>query len=253
MNRISDYNVIILAAGEGKRLRPFTNEIPKSMVKIDGMSLIERQIKVIKKVGLEKIIIVGGYKSNLLKKYGDVLIINDDYNISNMVHTLFCAEKYIKNNVIISYGDIVYSENILKKLMRCKDSISTTIDLDWENYWRLRHENILDDAETLILDECGFINELGKKPKSIEEIQGQYMGLIKLNKIGSEIFVQNYLSKNRKEYQNAYMTAFLQDIIDNNNKVKAVPISGEWVEIDTIDDLKSSYNVQRIKNIFTSK
>ena len=59
---------IILAAGEGKRLRPYTNNKPKCMVEIEGKSLIDRQINVLNKNGIDDIIIIGGYKSEMLKE-----------------------------------------------------------------------------------------------------------------------------------------------------------------------------------------
>ena len=55
------------------------------------------------------------------------------------------------------------------------------IDMNWEKLWRLRNENILEDAETLKLDADQNIVEVGKQPKSLNEIQGQYMGLIKFS------------------------------------------------------------------------
>ena len=59
---------IILAAGEGKRLRPYTNNTPKCMVEIEGKSLIDRQINVLNKNGIDDIIIIGGYKSEFRKR-----------------------------------------------------------------------------------------------------------------------------------------------------------------------------------------
>ena len=83
---------IILAAGEGKRLRPLTNDRPKAMVKLFGMTLLERQINTFKNCGINDIIVVGGYKDEIInfpniKKYKNV-----DYDSTNMVETLFCAK-----------------------------------------------------------------------------------------------------------------------------------------------------------------
>ena len=60
---------VILAAGLGSRLRPFTNEVPKAMVKYRGQEIIAHQIDTLKKVGIKNIIIVTGYKSEILEKY----------------------------------------------------------------------------------------------------------------------------------------------------------------------------------------
>jgi choline kinase len=84
--------VILLVAGEGKRLRPYTLDKPKCMVEIDGVSLIDRQLAVLKSEGLDNIVMIGGYKSEMLKKYGIKLKNNPRYFETNMVWTLFCAE-----------------------------------------------------------------------------------------------------------------------------------------------------------------
>ena len=61
------YRSIILAAGQGKRLRPYTNEIPKGLVKFRNVSLLVRQIEILRKAGIHDISIIGGYKYQLLK------------------------------------------------------------------------------------------------------------------------------------------------------------------------------------------
>ena len=133
--------VIILAAGEGTRLRPYTLDRPKCMVEIDGVSLIDRQLEVLKSEGIGDIVIIGGYKSEMLKR-GDIkLKVNDRYFETNMVWTLFSAEEELEGDIIVSYGDIVYSKNILKALIKSKADIAVTIDMKWEGYWRERNEN----------------------------------------------------------------------------------------------------------------
>ena len=62
--------VILLVAGEGKRLRPYTLDRPKCMVEIDGISLIDRQLVVLKAEGLDNIVMIGGYKADMLKREG---------------------------------------------------------------------------------------------------------------------------------------------------------------------------------------
>ena len=59
--------VILLVAGEGKRLHPYTSDRPKCMVEVEGISLIDRQLSILKSEGLDNIIMIGGYKSEMLK------------------------------------------------------------------------------------------------------------------------------------------------------------------------------------------
>lgn len=247
---------IILAAGEGTRLMPYTSDRPKCMVEIDGRSLIDRQLEILKNNGISEIIIIGGYKATMLKMKSNKLLINDIYNKSNMLWTLFCAENELHDEVIVSYGDIVYSSNVLQRLINSNEDISVIIDLDWEEYWKERNDNPLDDAETLKVNNEGYICEIGKKPQSISEIEGQYIGLMKFSKRGilklKSLFhsekegITNFLGKPVK---NAYMTDFLQALIDSGERVSPIFINSGWIEIDTVNDLKSSISSERLKLI----
>ena len=247
--------VILLVAGEGKRLRPYTLDRPKCMVEIDGISLLDRQLAVLKSEGLEDIVMIGGYKADMLKREGVKLKINPRYYETNMVWTLFSAEEELEGDVIISYGDIVYSREILQALLKSTADIAVTIDKKWEEYWRARNENPLDDAETLKLREDGTICEIGQIPKTLDEIEGQYIWLMKFSAKGvkcvREIFY-NALSKGallEKPIEKAYMTDLLQEIIDSENIVASVDIYGGWVEFDTVDDLESNVSLERIRYI----
>jgi len=246
-------NVIILAAGKGTRLRPYTLDCPKCMVKIDGKSLIDRQLAILDNKSVDEIVIIGGYKIEMLKGKGDRLKENFRYYETNMVWTLFSAEEELEGEIIVSYGDIVYSKEILKALLNSKADISVVIDKDWERYWKSRNDNPLDDAETLKLKKDGRITEIGQKPQSIAEIEGQYIGLMKFSHTGvdqiKEIFHNSMKTGklNGKSIENAYMTDLLQAAINAEIDVTSVPVHAGWVEVDTVEDLKSSVTSDRLK------
>ena len=246
---------IILAAGEGKRLRPYTSNKPKCMVEIEGKSLIDRQINVLNKNGIDDIIIIGGYKSEMLKGKGNKLLVNPRYHETNMVWTLFCAEDYLNEELVVSYGDIVYSADILSSLISSKNDISVTIDMNWEDYWRERNENPLDDAETLRISKDGSIEEIGQKPNSLAEIQGQYMGLLKFSPEGLRLLRDSFSNYKKnglimdKTCENAFMTDLLMQLIVDKIKIQSVKVFSPWIEVDTVDDLHASYTTKRIRMI----
>lgn len=248
----SDLRAIILAAGEGTRLRPYTLDRPKCLVEVDGKSLLERQLAVLSAESVEDIVIIGGYRSDMLKRPGVQLRLNPRFAETNMVWTLFCAEQDLEGEVLICYGDIVYSRDVLRSVLASDADIAVAIDLDWESYWRARSEDPLADAETLKLDATGRILEIGQKPKSLEEIQGQYMGLIKLRGSGLEAF-RSFFSNARssgqlmgKPIEKAYMTDLLQAIARSETPVMSVPVHGGWVEVDTVSDLESAVTRKRL-------
>lgn len=238
--------LIILAAGQGTRLQPLTNNIPKCMVKYQDKPLIDYILEVTKDI--EKRYIVTGYKSEVLKEYlkeqNLTFIYNKDYNKTNMVTSLFCAKEFMNDDLIISYSDIIYKKEVIEKLIKSKYDISVVVDKQWKKLWLQRMQNPLDDAETLKIKDNKII-ELGKKTKDYSEIEGQYIGLIKISKntIQKILAFYNNLSKDRyydnKDFDNMYMTSFIQLIIDNLHEVNPIFINGSWLEVDCIEDLNT--------------
>jgi L-glutamine-phosphate cytidylyltransferase len=239
---------IILAAGQGQRLRPLTNEIPKCMVNLFSKSLLNWQIKSFHNLGVLDISIVKGYKAKSISIPNVNYFLNAKYEETNMVETLFCAENKLQGDVIISYGDIIYEKKILQKLIDDDADISVIIDKKWKTYWEMRFKNPLNDAESLILDDEGFIKNIGQPVKSTEEIQGQYIGLMKFQNSGTEILKEFYkkaknLSKTGSNilnssipFEKSYMTDLLQGLIDEGCKIKSIPINNGWLELDSMDD-----------------
>ncbi len=243
--------VIILAAGEGKRLRPLTNENPKGMVELFGKSILETQINIFKKFDIDKICIVRGYQKGKINFQDVKYYFNEKYDSTNMIETLFCAEEEFDEPMIISYGDIIYEKEIIKKLMDNDENISVIIDRDWEKLWKIRFENPLDDAETLQIDNNGNISDIGQKTNDIKEIKGQFIGLIKIQGKGIEIF-QTFYNKCKEKskteginplndkipFEKSFMTDFLQGLIKDNQKISPVFVNNGWLELDSVKDYK---------------
>ena len=247
--------IIILAAGQGTRLRPYTLDRPKCLVEVDGRSLLDRQLDVLQAEGVKPIVLVGGYRSDMLRRPDTVLRLNPRFADTNMVWTLFCAEEELEGEVVVAYGDIVYSRTILRALLDSSADIAVTIDLDWEVYWRSRSGDPIADAETLKLAPDGGILELGLRPKSLTEIEGQYIGLMKFSTAGVEDLRRAFHEARVKGWvhgklpEKAYMTDLLQTMVESGYRVQSVPVRGDWVEVDTVRDLESAITRSRLAAI----
>ena len=245
----TNLKAIILAAGEGKRLRPLTNEKPKAMVELFGMSLLQRQINIFKSCGIDDIVVIGGYKNETINFSNIKKYINSEYDSTNMLETLFCAKNELSDSVIISYGDIIFEKKILADLINSKNDFSVVIDKNWKKYWSVRFDNPLNDAESLKLDSSGFIVEIGQKVSEIDEIEGQYIGLMKFQGEGLD-YITNFYDKIKndsivsgknplnpnKQFRKSFMTDFIQGLINAGCKIKSVPTFSGWLELDTLTD-----------------
>lgn len=238
--------VVILAAGQGTRLRPLTDHMPKCLVQFKGKSLVDYQLDLFKYYSITDITAVVGYQADVFVREGVSKILNEQYATTNMVATLMKAKALFDggDDVLIAYGDIIYTQHVLEAVLNSQDDFATTIDLNWLKLWSLRMDNPLSDAETLKVNQDGFITELGKKTDSYDDIQGQYMGLIKVSKKFATDFIKYYEKLDSAQlydgqtHPNMYMTSYLQSLIDAGFQLKALPVNGGWLEIDSVQDLE---------------
>ncbi len=263
--RHTDVRVVILCAGQGTRLRPLTDTIPKCMVEYKGRAIIDYLLSVYEYHGLDDITLVTGYKAEELKRPGVKYVHNEVYSSSNMVKSLFCALNTdelpnVSKDLIVSYSDIIYEQDVLEKLMSAQNvgcDMMVVIDADWLQLWLSRMDDPLSDAETLKVGSDGFLEEIGKKPQSYGEIEGQYIGLIKFTAAGVQMLKNFYISLDRdqvydgKAFDDMYMTTLLQLMIDSGLKIRPIFINGGWTEIDCQDDLKVDIDFSMIpKEVF---
>ncbi|HHL30958.1 MAG TPA: phosphocholine cytidylyltransferase family protein [Oceanospirillales bacterium] len=244
---------LILAAGQGTRLRPLTDDKPKCLVPLMGKSLLQRHTATLKKANIDDIHIATGYRADQIEKLGFATSYNQRFDQTNMVESLFCALDFIQQegDLIIAYGDIVYQDNNLQALLECQDEIALMIDAKWRDLWSLRLENPLEDAETLKINEDGYVTELGKKPENYSQIEGQYTGLIKIRGDKIKDFITFYHNIDRsqmidgQDFDNMYMTSFLQMMIDAGWQAKAVMVESGWLEVDSVEDLEQYEAMQK--------
>jgi len=238
---------VILAAGQGTRMGSETEDKPKCMITYKGKPLINYTIETMRACGIDDIIIIDGYKSKVLQSYlsndNVRFITNKEFYKTNMVYTLFCAESEMDDDLIVSYSDIIYEKIVLNSLINNTNECVVTVDKKWLELWNIRMEDPLSDAETMKINSYGYITEIGKKPKSYEEIEGQYIGLFKLSYSSLKTIIPFYHSLNKsvqydgKDFNNMYMTSFIQLIIDNILPVTSQIINGGWLEFDKKEDL----------------
>ena len=170
---------IVLASGRGSRLKRATKNIPKCLVKVNKKSIINYISPNFKK--FDETIILTGYKSKLINDKFPLInkVKNKNFATTNMVYSLFCARKLVKQDIIISYSDIIYCETIINKMIKLN---YTHVPLNnmWLSFWRkrMRESEINNDAENLIVrnNKVSMIGEkIGKKRPKL-----QFMGLLKL-------------------------------------------------------------------------
>jgi choline kinase len=230
---------IILAAGRGSRMKDLTEERPKCLVELRGKVLLDWQLEALRAAGIEEIAIVTGYKRELLTNRGLVEFHNARWAETNMVSSLASAQAWLEAEpCIVSYSDIFFSPEAVQSLITCTASLGVTYDPNWLGLWIQRFGDPLLDAETFRLTPEQTLAEIGNKPKSVEEVQGQYMGLLRFTPEGWAEVLRIRLGLTSEQCDKMHMTGTLQKVIDAGRvAIAAVRYDDEWGEVDSAEDL----------------
>lgn len=238
---------ITLAAGKGTRMKHLTREIPKTMVEFNGRSILSYQKEIFKQHKLRHYV-VGGYYHEKLDIDISSLIINHQFETTNMVHSMVLALEYLLQNnhgqdVIISYGDIIYNNEVFKALLDASGAADMWIcaDKNFLSYWRFRMEFPESDLENFrVSSETGLVKEIGGRNSEIAAIEAQYIGLFRISSkyVASVVDFYKEITCQDKSLENISVTDFIQALIDNR-KLKALPIyiNSGWLEFDSDEDL----------------
>lgn len=233
---------IILAAGLGKRLKELTENNTKCMVKVNGITMIERALRILDKKNLSKIVIVVGYKgdnlisfvSSLDIKTPIVYVKNPIYNKTNNIYSLALAKDYLQGeDTLLLESDLIFEEAVIDALLNDKRPTLALVDKfqSWMDGTCMK----LDDDDSI----ADFIP--GKLLRFADK--EDYYKTVNIYK-----FSKNFSTKTYVPFLTAYETAmgeneYYESVIKliallETKEIRAKRLSGEvWYEIDNIQDL----------------
>lgn len=242
--------ILILSAGRGTRLGPKFQNFPKSMVRVRGHSLLERQIRTFNRNMLEDITLVVGHAKDSFLNTALKKVYNPYYATTNMVTSLFMGLQTLSfdEDVLVSYGDICYSDKILQDLIASGKKVSDTdihlaADSNWFKMWEQRMPNPLNDGESFKVGPDGLLQEVGKSIRDRSDAPAQFIGLylIKANRV-EDLF--NFLklmadpTPFNSPIKDLYSTDLLNLLIENGWRIEPTYISNGWIEVDTLSDIE---------------
>ena len=238
-------NAIILAAGMGVRLLPDTKNVPKGMVKLFDKSLIEMQINIFKKCGIDDISIVTGYLAEKINFQSINYFKNENFSTTAGNESLYCAKQKL-NDTIICYADLVFDISIIKKMIDFNGDIGIAVESDWKSRYVNRTLHPISEADNVLFDESGKIIELCKNIQKPNSNIGEFLGVMRLSSKGSSLFLKRFSELKESHVgrfhdspslKQSILPDMIQELIDLGINVEPVMISEKWYEIDTTQDL----------------
>jgi choline kinase len=239
--------VIIIAAGMGSRLEHHTDERPKCMVQVGGRSILQIQLDALRANGIEDIHIVRGYLADKLVVPGATYYENEAYESNNILHSLMFARDAMDGPLLTTYSDIVYTPDVVSKLVASPHDISLVVDREWAKAYEGRHDHPPEQAELTEMD-GPRVTRVGKVVGP-ERAVGEFIGLAKYSARGAEILRATFDEvraklgdddpfQNASLFRKAYLTDLFQEMIDRGVHIGITAIDGGWREIDTVQDLQ---------------
>jgi choline kinase len=256
---------IIIAAGRGKRLMPYTDEMPKCLVPIDGASILARQLEAFRQHGVDDIVIIRGYLGHVIEaRVGELgpsrirFVDNLDYEHNNILESLFCAEAELEGPVLLTYSDIIFTPEVVRRAVDSDADIGLVIDREFASIYEGRTEHPLQEAEVADLTETGAVHRVGKRALPPEDAYGEFIGLATLSATGATWMREGWRRLGEEfrgrtdqpfqradRFRNAYLTDLLQQLIVDGKRLMPVTIEGQWREIDTVQDLQRAEELLR--------
>ncbi|WP_031088892.1 sugar phosphate nucleotidyltransferase [Streptomyces sp. NRRL WC-3549] len=232
---------LVLAAGAGRRLRPYTDTLPKALVPVDGeKTVLDLTLANFAEVGLTEVAVVVGYrkeavyarKAEFEATYGVklTLIDNDKAEEWNNAYSLWCAREVLKQGVILANGDTVHPVSVEKTLLDARGEGRKII-------------LALDTVKTLADEEMKVVSEHGAGVRRITKLMdpatatGEYIGVTLIEPEAAEELADALKTTFERDPDLYYEDGY-QELVNRGFTVDVAPI-GEvtWVEIDNHDDL----------------
>ncbi len=250
---------ILIAAGMGRRLSPYTDDRPKCLVEVAGKPMILHQIDNLRRVGVSEFVVIRGYLRDRLtamleREPGVRFVDNFDFPNNNILLSLMCAKDELSSGFFCSYGDIVYRPEVTEALAASQADLSLVVDPYFAQVYEGRTEHPIGEAELAeVVD--GKVRRVGKKAVPLEQSAGEFIGLwratAKAGPLLRELFEKRLAELGLSSpygraprLQVAYLTDLFNDVISEEARL-GMPIEGvmikqpqSWREIDTVQDLE---------------
>jgi choline kinase len=246
---------IIVAAGMGRRLNPYTDDRPKCMVPVAGKPILQRQVDALREHGVSDVIVVRGYLGDRISVAGLRFYENPRFRENNILASLMYAARELDEDFVFSYSDIVFHPDVVGTLLATSGEAALVVDRQWMRAYEGRTEHPVPEAE-LARVEDGRVTRVGKRAVPAEQAAGEFIGLARFSGAVGKLMREEYarLEKelaggpfgNAPRFDVAYLTDMLNHLVEKRGtEFRPAFIDEQWREIDTTQDLERAERVIR--------
>jgi len=239
---------IIIGAGRGQRLMPTTTDTPKCFAEVGGRRILDWTLEAFRVNGIEDICFIGGYQIEKVRRdYPDLrLVHNAGWQYNNIMESLMCAEAEMDGPFICCYSDILFTPEVVRRVMASTADISLVVDTDWHARYTHRTEHPPTDAEKVTVHDARVTRVHREIPT--DEAHGEYIGVARFSQAGAALLKEHY-HRCRARYsgrpfreavvfEKAYLIHLLQEMLEAGVPISHVDTPGGYMEVDTQQDFE---------------
>ena len=235
---------IILAASKGADLGSLTDDKPKAMLPIQGKPLLQRLTDHFHAVEIHDILVVGGYKSETIDIPDIKMVVNTDYEQTKELTSLYRALDYFDRPVIVSYGDILFKNYILLRLLNEPGDIVVSVDSNpIRNHALNRFTDYARCSRRYDTDYFEESVQLLEMTPSLApgQADGEWIGLVKFSADGAKR-VRTALAelRLRDDFNALRMNDLFEHLIHGGHEIRVVYSNGHWLDIDDLEILSEA-------------
>ncbi len=239
---------IIIGAGRGRRLMPTTANTPKCFAEVQGKRMLDWGLEACAVNGVTDICFIGGYQIEKVRAdYPNFTFRhNADWANNNILASLMHAENLMNEPFICCYSDILFTADVVKRLLASPADIALSVDTIWLERYRHRTNHPPDDAEKVMVAN----GDVTRVHRGIETrtAYGEYTGIAKFSQQGAAMLKEHFhrcracfAGKPFREaalFEKAYLIHLFQDMIDTGVKIAHADTPGNYMEVDTQQDFE---------------
>jgi choline kinase len=239
---------IIIGAGRGKRLMPTTADTPKCFAEVGGKRILDWIVEAFAANGLAPVCFIGGYQIDKVRQaYPHFLFRhNAAWERNNILASLMVAEDLMGEPFLCCYSDILFTPDVIRRLLASPADIALGVDTHWRERYRLRTDHPEDDAEKVAVRD-GVVTRIHRAIEA-DRAYGEYIGVAKFSTAGAGVLREHY-HRCRQRYdgkpfreamvfEKAYLIQLLQEMIEHGVRMAHVDTPGGYMEIDTQQDFE---------------
>lgn len=268
VNGLTEFSMkaLIIAAGLGKRLKSQTKTTPKAMLKVGGVTILDRMICSLNNCGVTEVGLVRGYLAEKFKDCSIKYFENHDFKDNNILHSLMCARDFLIDSandgepLLLTYSDIVVDKSWIKYASTMSADIALICDSNWRQGYIGRDQHPVTEAELVVFDQEHKLLKVGKihdyvdvfgdgsSPNIAEFIGICFLtpkGILKVlnafDELNSSLKPTDSFG-NSSEFRKAYLSDLFQFMSNAGEQIFVATGAYTWFEIDTEQDLERANN-----------